>query len=397
MLLDASRAIISQNCLDAVLRRVVRGAHRLMNARLCSLMLLSENEKELILKTWHGASADYTRKPNIPVDDSLVGAVIRRKKTLAVADVQEHSRYLYTELARREKLVSLLCAPLVFQGRIMGVLSVYTGQRHRFSNEEIRLLNAMAGMSAVAIAKAQMLDRIVAVEEDLKASERLCALGWLAAEMAHEIRNPLTVAQMLFHSLTQEVSFSGRALDDIRLIAEKMALMNRSLDRILGFARSAEPSRERLDAATLLEDIVLLTRHKLAEQKIELRTRVPKTPLPLLGDKAQLGQAILNLVLNAVQAMPKGGFLILSAKAQSLRGENLIAIGVRDTGTGISAKRRKTLFQPFLTDKKSGTGLGLALVKKTIESHGGSIRVRSSPGKGAAFTLLLPEARMDCL
>ena len=389
-LVDMGQVIISQEHQENALQRIARDACRLMKARLCSLMLLSGDGTELILKAWHGASAAYIKKPNLLVSDSLVGVVVNRQKPLTVLNVQDHQRFQHTELARRERLVSLLSVPLIFQGRSLGVLSVYTEQMHRFSNEEIRLLSAMAGLSAVAIAKAKLLERVVQVEEDLRASERLSALGWLAAEIAHEIRNPLTVVQMLFHSMLEEMKLEGGLARDASLIETKMSQMNRILDQVLTFARSSEPALEEIDAISLVEDVALLIRHTLAERKIEMKRQVETGPLMMRGDRAQLEQAILNLVLNGCQAMNEGGTLTLSVRYRQAGKKRVVMIGVKDTGGGISAQRQEELFQPFLSHKKGGTGLGLALVYKTVQSHQGKIQVRSKLGQGTLFQMQFP-------
>lgn len=391
-LVDMGLSIISQVGVEQVLNCVTRETCELMKVKLCSLSLLSEDRSELILKAWHGASKAYIQKPNLPVRDSLVGVVVNRLKPLTVLNVQENERYQHTELARREGLVSLLSVPLVFEGKPLGVLSVYTEHLHRFSNEEIRLLTLMAGLAGVAITKARLLDRVVRVEEDLRNSERLSALGWLAAEIAHEIRNPLTVMQMLFHAMMQQVALDEGARRDAALIESKMQQMNRIVDQVLTFAQSSEPQLERLDARTLIEDVMLLTRHKVADRKIDIRLHLPAEPLYVHADRAQLEQALLNLVLNAYQAMPRGGLITLSARRGGSAKKPLVLLGVADRGEGISPERRAEIFEPFLSNRKGGTGLGLALVKKTVESHRGTIDVRSKEGKGTTFTLRLPSA-----
>src|SRR5207247_8390417 len=116
-------------------------------------------------------------------------------------NVQTSTRYQNVDIARREGLISLLSVPLVFGGQALGTLSVYTGGPHVFSNEEVRILSALADLSAIAIEKARLYERIVDVEEQMRQNEKLSALGLLAAEVAHEIRNPRTVMKTLYHSL----------------------------------------------------------------------------------------------------------------------------------------------------------------------------------------------------
>ena len=200
-LASVSRTINSTLNLDEALRAVTREACRLMRARMCSLMMLDESREWLDLRASYGAGKAYLNKPRLSVEESLLGVVVRRKKPLQVENVQTSSRYQNVEVARREGLVSLLSVPLLFAGQAIGTLNIYTGRPYHFSNEEIRILSALAELSGIAIEKARLYERIVDVEEQLRQNEKLSALGLLAAEVAHEIRNPLTVMKLLYHSL----------------------------------------------------------------------------------------------------------------------------------------------------------------------------------------------------
>lgn len=407
-LVNVSRAINSAMSMDEALRVITRQACVLMQTRMCSLQLLDPSGEWLELRASHGAGEAYRRKPRLSVAESLLGSVVRRRKPLQVEDVRVSAGYQSVQLAREEGLVSLLSVPLVFGGRSLGTLSVYTGKRHSFSNEEIRILLAMADLSALAIEKARLYERVVDIEEQLRQDERLSALGLLAAEVAHEIRNPLTVMKMLFHSLDLRYPEDDPRARDAALIREKMEQLDRIVDRILGYARSREPEMRPVDVNPLIGDLGLLVRHKLRNQGIdwslELAERLPR----VLGDATQLEQAFLNLVLNAVEAMPAGGVLRIRTRVQAVGrgavngagadklaggGGERVLIEFEDTGPGLSEEVRARLFKSILTSTKArGTGLGLAIVMKTVEAHRGGIDVRSELGQGACFAVWLPAA-----
>jgi signal transduction histidine kinase len=346
----------------------------------------------LVLRASHGGSDLYREKPNLNTEDSLLGGVVKRGKPVAVVDVMREKGYIQTDIARREHLVSMLAVPLVFAEKAVGVLAVYTQQRHRFSNDEIKLLTTLGALSAVAIEKGRLLARVVDMEEKLRASERLSALGLLAAEIAHEIRNPLTVMQMLFHALIETLQLDSISQRDAELISEKMRQMNRILDQVLSFAHSSEPIKEAVHAQQLIDDVLLLTRHKLLQQNIEVRSHVVEDLPPFRADRAQVEQVLLNLILNAAEAMPKGGTLRLSASREDTEGGPHLAIDVRDNGQGMSSNQIANLFAPFLTYKKSGTGIGLAIVKKIMENHQSKVQVESKLGQGTKFKLFFPFA-----
>ena len=279
-LVDTAQMIISENNFDEILDQITVQTSRLTKARLCSVFLLSDDGTELVMRACHGGSELYRDKPNLRMEDSLLGSVVTRHKPVTVVDVGREKGYIQTDIARKERLVSMLAVPLIFAEKAVGALAIYTQQRHRFSNDEIKLLTALADLSAVAIEKGRLLARVVDMEEKLRASERLSALGLLAAEIAHEIRNPLTVMQMLFHALVESLQLDPTSQRDAALISEKMRQMNRILDQVLSFARSSEPIKESIHAQQLFDDVFLLTRHKLQEQGIDVRSSVPEN-LPL--------------------------------------------------------------------------------------------------------------------
>jgi len=391
-LVDTAQLILSETNLDEILEQITNQTYRLMKSRLSSVFLLSEDGTELVLRACRGGSELYRGKPNLRTEDSLLGSVVTRHKPVAVVDVVREKGYIQTDIARKEKLVSMLAVPLTFAEKAVGVLAVYTQQRHRFSNDEVKVLTTLGDLSAVAIEKGRLLARVVDMEEKLRASERLSALGLLAAEIAHEIRNPLTVMQMLFHALVESMALDDKSQRDASLIAEKMRQMNRILDQVLSFARSSEPTKESVHARQLFDDVFLLTRHKLLQQGIDIRIHVPEN-LPLFDvDREQVEQVLLNLILNAAQAMPQGGALRLSASVEEFEGESFLVLAVRDNGAGMSQEQIDNLFAPFLTTKDSGTGIGLAIVKKIMENHQSKVQVESKLGQGTKFKLLFPIA-----
>lgn len=386
-LASVSRTINSTLNLDEALRAITREASDLMRARMCSLMMLDENREWLDLRASHGAGRAYVKKPRLSVEESLLGVVVRRKKPLQVANVQASTRYQNVDVARREGLVSLLSVPLLFAGQAIGTLNVYTGRPYNFSNEEIRILGALAELSAIAIEKARLYERIVDVEEQMRQNEKLSALGLLAAEVAHEIRNPLTVMKLLYHSLNLKFPESDPRAKDTKVIEAKIEHLNKIVEQILDFARTTEPKFAPVRLNELVDELGLLVRHKLANQNIEMTRRLQPDLPAVMGDAPQLEQAFLNLILNAAEAMPNGGTLTVKTRAAKSR----VTIEFKDTGGGMSEEMQKHAFTAVLsTTKAKGTGLGLAIVGRIVETHHGTIQIKSRSGRGTAIIISLP-------
>lgn len=393
-LVSVGQTINSTLNVDDALQVITREGAQLMGARMCSLLLLDDSREWLDLKASFGAGEAYLQKPRLSVEESLLGIVVRRKKPVQVENVQTSGRYQNVDIARKEGLVSLLSVPLLFSGEAIGTLSVYTDEAHSFSNEEIRILSALAELSAIAIEKARLYERIVDVEEQLRQNEKLSALGLLAAEVAHEIRNPLTVMKMLYHSLDLKFPPGDPRTKDAEIMGEKMDHLNKIVEQILDFARSTEPKLSLLNVNELLDDLGLLTRHKLKNQNITLvRKLAPDLP-PVMGDAMQLEQAFLNLILNAVQAMPQGGKLTLTTRAvqpSDAERPTHVVIEFKDTGEGMSEDQCNRVFTSLLsTTKAKGTGLGLAIVSRVVETHRGKLRVKSRLAHGTTMSVTLP-------
>ncbi|MGA2556631.1 MAG: GAF domain-containing protein [Verrucomicrobiota bacterium] len=394
-LASVSQTINSTLNLNEALPIITREACKLMEAKMASILMLDPSGEFLDLRASFGAGQDYLKKPRLRLDDSFLGIVFRRKKPMQLENVQISALYQNVDMARREGLVSLLSAPLVFAGQAIGTLNVYTGAPRSFSNEEIHILRALAELSAIAMEKARLHERIVDVEEQLRQNEKFSALGLLAAEVAHEIRNPLTVMKMLYHSLRLDFPPGDPRVKDDAILREKMEHLNKIVEQILDFARGTEPNLGAVNVNQLVDDLGLLTRHKMRNQGIQYVCRLEPGLPPILADPTQLAQAFLNLVLNAVEAMPKGGTLTISTRSFRLPRASPkpthLLIEFKDTGQGMPEEQRRRAFTSLLsTTKPRGTGLGLAIVGRVIETHRGKMKIHSRPGKGTTFSITLP-------
>ena len=394
-LASVSQAIHSALNLDDALRVITREARGLMQAKMCSLMLLDETREWLDLRASDGAGRAYVNKPRLSADESLLGVVVRRRKPLQIPNIQTSGRYQNIAVAREEGLVALLSVPLVLAGQAVGTLSVYKGEPHVFSNEEVGILSAFAELSAIAIGRARLFEHVVDVEEQLRQNEKLSALGLLAAEVAHEIRNPLTVMKMLYHSLDLRFAADDPRAKDAQVLGQKIEHLNRIVERILALARSGEPKTEPVNVNQLLDELGLLVRHKLKQHNVELVRKLDPALPPVPGDATQLEQAFLNLTLNAVEAMPQGGTLTIATRsrcaASGSASARQIVVEFVDTGEGMTAAQRQQAFSSVLrTTKRKGTGLGLAIVQRVVEAHRGQIEIKSRRGRGTVVSIVLP-------
>lgn len=366
--------------LDVVLKQVAASTARLLKTQVTSIMLLSEDQEELVLRAVHGGGRAYAARGAIPVDRSYVGRAVRQRRAVTAMDVREVHGYSSPDLARRQGLVALLTVPLVSRDRVLGVINAYKRTRHRWTTEEIALLRSLADLSAVAIENATLHEGQLKLEQALRTMERTATLQELAIEMAHELRNPLTIIRMLLHSLGTDHR------EDVEVIRTEVARLERLATRFLDQAKPKEPVMAPLDLNELLGRLLVLVKPKVAAGRLRIRRELVQPLPPIVGDRDQLEQLFLNLVLNAFDALPPGGRLTVATRRTAHGVEAVVA----DDGPGIPDAVRQRLFEPFNTTKPTGMGLGLAIVRRIAEGHKATVRVESETGKGTAFTLELP-------
>ena len=393
-LVRVGQVINSRQDLDEALNAITSEASSLMKAKTCALQLLDEANNRLSLVASFGAGNAYLNKPDVLISESFLGSVVKLKKPLQIENVQTSNAYQQQDIARDEGLIAMLSIPLVFNSVVIGTLNIYKEETYVFSNEEINIAMALAEFSALAIEKARLLERIVESEELLRRNEKLSALGLLAGEVAHEIRNPLTVLKMLYHSLGLDFPKNDPRTEDVRIMGEKMDHLNNIVEQILTFARNAEPQFKPSDVNKIINDLRILVRRKFAQQKVVLDIQLAENLPEAKADEQQLSQVFLNLTLNALEAMPNGGELkIKSSSIQLQKNKNKVTniqIEFSDTGSGMNSELRKKAFTSLLNSSKpGGTGIGLAIVNRIIESHGGEIKIRPNV-KGTTFSVYIP-------
>ncbi len=223
-------------------------------------------------------------------------------------------------------------------------------------------------------------------EREVRRAERLAAVGQLAAGVAHEIRNPLTSVQLLVQTARKDPTAGGLDSNDLALIDSELGRIEESLRMFLDYARPPKPERKSSDLAAVVRDTLNLTRLRAEQQQVEVVFPAPAEPVMMFADPLQIRQVAMNLVLNALDAMPRGGKLEIAAAATP----GGVQLTVADTGKGIAPTILPRLFEPFATDKETGLGLGLVVSKRIVEDHGGTIRGANRSNGGAEFVVLLP-------
>jgi PAS domain S-box-containing protein len=302
--------------------------------------------------------------------------------------------------ARRERLAAtgfatVAWVPLVGRSGTVGLMTL--GWRADLATDAIRLgfLQAAGAHVAAALENARLYDdltrslaELARTQDQLIRKERLAALGELAAVVAHEVRNPLGVIFNAIGSLRRLVRPTGDAEMLLSIVDEEASRLNRIVGDLLDFARPTTPLLQLEPVERVVDEAVAAALARAGpEVKLEREVDPGLPPVPM--DARLVHQAVLNVALNAVQAMPGGGRL----RTRLARDGDAILLEVEDDGPGIPEDVRARVFEPFFTTKASGTGLGLAVVKRILEEHGGEVHAGGRPGAGAIVTLRFPISR----
>ncbi|HHX65465.1 MAG TPA: GAF domain-containing protein [Chloroflexi bacterium] len=401
-LYDIARELTATQDLGDLLESIIDKAIVLVGAER-GFVVLSRPEGGYYVAAARRFSAGEVAETDDAFSSSLIERVMARREPILTKNVQMDDRFELTQSIVVQNIRSVIAVPLVARSELLGAIYVDTRLGTRlFGEDELRLLEAMASQAAMAIRGAKLYDDMCRSNEQLRAAldqlrdaqtqlvqaERLAAVGRLAAGVAHELRNPLMVMRNSLYYLDRLLAMGKTDSPDVwrRYITKMDGEIDRQskiINDLLFFSRNRPRTLTQVDLNALLREVLMRT--PMAES-IEVREELQSDLPELRVDADQLQQVFINLIVNAVQAMPEGGTLTVSTRST----EYHVIAEVADTGVGMSEEDLERLFQPFFTTKERGIGLGLSVSHSIIEAHRGKIAVSSEPGRGTRFTVELP-------
>ena len=349
----------------------------------------------LVNRALAGTVGGATREvlARLPAGRGAPGEALRTQRPVSVADMSVASDFT-RGLRDGEGVETAAVVPLVVKQRALGLLALGRRRPVPFREVELQLLSAVAAQLGVAVENSRLFEDLTRsyadlgrAQQQLVRRERLVALGELSAVVAHEVRNPLAAIFNSLGSLQRILRLDGDVKMLLGVIQEEADRLNRIVGDLLDFARPSEPAMRSERLERVLEEAVGAALASGPAGVEVLREYDPDLPAVRM-DPHQIRQALLNLASNAVQSMPRGGVLTVRTRAEG----HLAVVEVSDSGPGVPAELRPRIFEPFFTTKATGTGLGLAVVRRIAEGHGGSVALVPQGEGGAAFVLKLPLA-----
>lgn len=327
------------------------------------------------------------------------GALSRCVSTRDAVNVRDphHDPPPERELIDRLSMTSFAATPIIARGRIFGVIAVDNlFDRRPISEDDLRLLVMFAGQAGLAIASARShlahrlaTEELKSARDQLVQSERLAALGEIAASLAHEIRNPLVSIGGFARRLEKKLHGQEPDCRYAGIIADEVQRLEQFLEEILLFGQDRGPILKPVPLENVVDDAVSLFSRHFSETGIAVRKLLPPDLPRLMADAGQLRQVFINLFSNASDAMAGGGELTLTGTVEH-GPPTCVIMSVADTGGGVEPEALGNMFNPFYTTKSGGHGLGLALTQRILSEHGGQITVRNRPGRGLTFVITLP-------
>ena len=377
-------------------------------------VFIADERGNLTIGGFGGASQQVVRRAMksvaYPVIGGITGHVFETGDGIVVNDVLQDERY---HPIKGWQAGSEMCVAIREGTKILGIIDVESSSRNAFTHNDFIALESLAGILASVITSADQYQRLQSTISQLRAMQvelrsrmeaqrsaenrliqaaKLAAVGEMAAGIAHELNNPLTSVTGFSELAMENLPKATETYKDLELVLKEARRARDVVRRLLDFARQSESTRANASLNEVIDDVVALSRHLIHTSGVELKLSL-EPDLPWVSmDSNQMKQVLLNLVHNALQAMPMGGELEVKSELATRSDRNGVMVSVCDSGVGIPPAEQARIFEPFYTTKgnQGGTGLGLSVTYGIVTDHGGQIDVESRPGIGSKFMVWLP-------
>ena len=400
-LVEINRMVTSSLELDEVLEATMQGIREILQVEAGSLVLVDEEIGGMVFRRSFSPQQGWITGRTIQPEEGIVGYVVKSGQPKLVNNV-ERDPYFSADIDEEAGFTarSILCVPLKIRDQVIGAIEVLNRLDGSFTEQDLGLLQAMAASVAVAVDNANLYSELADFAKEVERSqaqlvqaEKMAAIGRLAASIAHEINNPLQAIHNSLHLSLHEGLRDDKRSQYLKMAQAEVQRLIEIVQRMLEFYRPSRGDIAPADVNTVVENVLALAHKRLQHGGVRVHTRFSPDlpPVPMVAD--QITQVFLNIVINAIEAMPAGGDLWLEVRLSEDR-EWMLAY-FRDTGSGMTAEQVANLFEPFYTTKPNGTGLGLAISYGIVERHGGTIEVSSQPGQGVTFIVKLPVRRVS--
>jgi len=386
LLYNISQAANHIDSLDRVLSFVMDAILDGLSSEKASVMLIDENEEKLVTKVFKGIYSNSSENNyTFRLGEGIAGKVAREGKAIVANNGhRDPSFFIRPGITSDYKIRNLISVPMIIEDRKIGVVNVCNKKNEAdYNDDDLDLLVTLSAQVAGIIEKFRL--RQVELENIKK--EKFIYMGRVAAGVAHEIKNPLNSIAMIIQRFKREFKPSEdqeEYINLLKIVSDEVRRVNEIVERFLKFARPKKLEMATVDFIELVKELVLFITPQAKEKNITIEENTEEKLLWNM-DRTQMKQAILNILLNALEATPEGGKITVSLKQKG----KAVFLKIKDTGSGIPEDLQSKIFELYFTTKSSGNGIGLCIAQKIIEQHNGTIKLWSEEGKGSEFIICL--------
>lgn len=388
---DISKAVHSSTSVNEVMDLAVKKSTEAINAKGAILRILNFETSQLELGASYGVEDRHLSREPVP-RDVMINDLCHLNKFIIIDDVLSDPRVQYPKEKWDEGIRMMLDLPLTLGSNVVGIIRILFTEKRKFSEEELDFLISIAEQCATAINKERVIEAQRSQYDHLALqTEKLSALGRMAASIAHEINNPLAGILLYSTNLAKKVPEKGPLKEGLEVIINETIRCKTIIQELLEFSQDKEPKKILTNINGIIEKALSILENEFRLQHIRVEKDLSSDMQDMLLDVSLMEQVFVNIILNAVEAVKDKGVITISS--QMVPNQLYGKIEIADNGCGIPLENVGKIFEPFFSTKTKGTGLGLAVSYGIVQNHQGTIQVLRQPEGGTRFIIEIPSTR----
>ena len=388
---DISRSVHSSTSVKEVMNLAVEKSTELINAKGAILRILNSESSQLELGASYGVEDQYLSKEPVSKED-IITDLCHQNKVIIIDDVLNDPRVQFPKGKWDKGIRMMLDLPLTLGSNILGIIRILFTEKREFCEEELDFLVSIAEQCATAIDKERLIEAQRSQYDHLALqTEKLSALGRMAASIAHEINNPLAGILLYSTNLAKKAPEKGPLKEGLEIITNETIRCKTIIQELLEFSQDKEPKKTLNNINDIIEKALSILENEFRLQHVVVEKELSSDMQDMLLDVNLMEQVFVNIILNAVEAVKDKG--VITIRSQMVPNQSYGKIEIADNGCGIPQENLSKIFEPFFSTKRKGTGLGLAVSYGIVQNHQGTIKVLRQSGGGTRFIIEIPSAQ----
>jgi len=391
---DLSKAMVSILDINELCRKIISTTTEALKVEKASVFIFNEEKDAFLLCDARGLEG-YTIANSYRKDDQFFKLLERRREITIREELEryQHNPDMQTIYQMMTRLGAETCIPLIAKQRLIGIINLgMKGNKKMYTHEDLELLTTLANSATIGIENAQLYENMKNTKKIMLRADRLASLGTHAAGLAHEIRNPLVAIKTFTQLLPERFDDEEFRNYFSTVAAGEIDRISTLVTELLEFSRPSGPFFQQENLNDILDKMITLIKTEAKQKELTIETTLADDLPTVTVDKEQMKQVFINILLNAIQATPEKGTILVATRkiVKSNGGPGFVQVEISDTGIGIPEEELDKIFTPFFTTRAKGSGLGLAISHQIIQEHEGTIDVKSVDKKGTTFIINLP-------